>query len=83
MTRGFQNTTYFWILLKIEGAMALQNKAYFLWDPLYTQGGSGQDFKMQVKIFYLHFLSSLWSKLENFSAHHKENFLNFQEHPLL
>ena len=27
MMRGFQNTPYFWILLKSEGAMALQNKA--------------------------------------------------------
>ncbi len=38
--------------------MALQNKAY-LWDHLYTKGGSGQYFRMQVEIFYLHFLSSL------------------------
>ena len=63
MTRGFQNTPYFWILLKIEGAMALQNKAYIiLCDPLYTKGAFGHDFRMQVEIFYLHFLSSLVSK---------------------
>ena len=45
---------------------------------MYTKGGSGHDFRMQVEIFYLHFLSSLWSKQENFS----ENILNFWEHPL-
>ena len=27
MTRGFQNTPYFWILLKSEGAIDLHNKA--------------------------------------------------------
>ena len=26
MIRGFQNTLYFWIFLKSEGAIALQNK---------------------------------------------------------
>ena len=62
MTRGFQNTPYFWILLKIEGAMALQNKAYyFVWHSV-KKGGYWHDFSMQVEIFYLHFLSSLWSK---------------------
>ena len=69
-------------LLKSEGAMALQNKAHFFWVDMYIKAGSAHDFRTQVEIFYLHFLSSLWSKKENFSAHHKENFLNFQEHPL-
>ncbi len=32
--------------------------------------------EVEVEIFYLHFLSPLWSKLENFSAHHEENFLS-------
>ena len=30
MTRQFQNTPYTWILLKYEGAMAFQNKAWFV-----------------------------------------------------
>ena len=38
MTRGFQNTPYFWILLKIEGAMALQNKVYyFVWPSVHKR----------------------------------------------
>ena len=36
MTRGFQNTLYFWILLKSEGAKAQQNKANFFWVDLNT-----------------------------------------------
>ena len=52
MTRGFQNSPYFWILLKSEGAIALQNIAYFLWDTLYSvHSGSGHDFRMQVESF--------------------------------
>ena len=39
-----------------------KTKPIILCDPLYTKSGSGHDFKMQVKIFHLHFLSSLWSK---------------------
>ena len=62
-------------LFRIKGAN-------FLWDDLYIKAGSSHDFRTQVEIFYLHFLSSLWSKKENFSAYHNENFLNFQEHPL-
>ena len=38
--------------------------------------------RVQIEIFCLNFLSSLWSILENFSAHHKKNFLNFLEQPL-
>ena len=34
---------------------------------------------MQVKIFKCKFLGSQWSKLENFSAYHIENFLNFSK----
>ncbi len=41
-----------------------------LCDPLFTKG---------VEICYLHFLSPEWSKLENFSAHHMENFLIFSK----
>ena len=55
-------------LFRIKGAN-------FLWDDLYIKAGSSHDFRTQVEIFNLHFLSSLWSKKENFSAHHKENFL--------
>ena len=52
MTRGFQNSPYFLILLKSEGAIALQNIAYFLWGTLYSvHSGSGHDFRMQVESF--------------------------------
>ena len=58
MTRGFQNTPYFWILLKSEGAIALYNKAYFLWDTLNSVYSSfGHDFRMQVESF----ISSFWA----------------------
>ena len=59
-----------------------KTKPIILCDPLYTKGAFGHDFRMQVEIFYLHFLSSLGSKQENSSAHHHENFLNFREQPL-
>ena len=41
------------------------------------------NFRDQVEIFKLHFISSPWSKKKNLSAFLMENFLNLSEHPLL
>ena len=49
-----------------------KTKPNFLWDDLYSKAGSAHDFGTQVEIFYLHFLSSLWSKKQYSSAYHKE-----------
>ena len=68
MTRQFQNTPYTWILLKYEGAMAFQNKAWFVVGIASKKGAFWLDLKVQVKIFKCKFLSSPWSKIENFSA---------------
>ena len=56
MTRGFQNTPYFWILLKIEGAMALQNKAYFFVIP-----------SVYKRWFWTRFQNASWNPLSAFS----------------
>ena len=56
MTRGFQNTPYFWILLKIKGAMALQNKAYYFVRPSFYK-----------RWFWTRFLNASWNLLSPFS----------------
>ena len=56
MTRGFQNTPYFCILLKIDSAMALQNKAYyFVWP------------SAPKRCFWTWFQNSSWILLSPFS----------------
>ena len=56
MTRGFQNTPYVWILLKIEGAIAQQNKAYyFVWPSVHK------------RCFWTWFQNACWNLLSPFS----------------
>ena len=49
--------------------------------PVFFKGESGNDFRLQVEIFYLHSLSSIWSKMDNFSAHWKANDKRTLKHP--
>ena len=62
MMRGFQNTPTFEYYSKVKVLWPYKRKPNFLWDDLYIKACSAHDFRMQVEIFYLHFLSSLWPK---------------------
>ena len=79
MSRGFQNTPNTCILLKYEGAMAFQNKAWFVVGISSKICAFWLDLKVQVKIFECKLLSSPWFNIENFSAYWIENFLNFSK----